>query len=148
MTQPWTVRRPSPSPPCPTSTGWNSRPTRRMERPGSTSRRPSTIRSSSPPGPGPWSPPESRSRSRPRSGLALKHGITCLNTPGTIDSDYRGELKVILANLGPEPFAIESGMRIAQAVLCPVYQISWQEVDSLDATVRGAGGFGSTGTGG
>ena len=84
---------------------------------------------------------------RPRSGLALKHGITCLNTPGTIDSDYRGEVKVILANLGDETFSIEPGMRIAQMVLCPVYQVEWATVDSLDETARGAGGFGSTGTG-
>ena len=83
---------------------------------------------------------------RPRSGLALKHGVTCLNTPGTIDSDYRGEIKVLLANLGREPLAIERGMRIAQLVIAPVAQAEWQPVATLDATVRGAGGFGSTGT--
>jgi len=83
---------------------------------------------------------------RPRSGLALKHGITCLNTPGTIDSDYRGEVMVLLANLGREPVAIERGMRIAQLVIAPVTQATWQSVASLDATVRGGGGFGSTGT--
>jgi dUTP pyrophosphatase len=83
---------------------------------------------------------------RPRSGLALKHGITCLNSPGTIDSDYRGEVKVILANLGEETFVIEPGMRIAQMVLCPVSQLQWETVESLDETSRGAGGFGSTGT--
>jgi dUTP pyrophosphatase len=82
---------------------------------------------------------------RPRSGLALKHGITVPNTPGTIDSDYRGELKVILINLGTEPFAIARGDRIAQLVLAPVVQAQWSEVDALDETGRGAGGFGSTG---
>lgn len=82
---------------------------------------------------------------RPRSGLALKHGITVPNTPGTIDSDYRGELKVILINLGAEPFAIARGDRVAQLVLAPVVQAAWDEVAELDATERGAGGFGSTG---
>jgi dUTP pyrophosphatase len=82
---------------------------------------------------------------RPRSGLALKHGITVPNTPGTIDSDYRGELKVILINHGAEAFAIERGDRIAQLVLAPVTQASWQEVAELDETERGKGGFGSTG---
>jgi dUTP pyrophosphatase len=82
---------------------------------------------------------------RPRSGLALKAGITCLNTPGTIDADYRGELKVILVNLGSEPFVIRRGERIAQMVIAPVVQASWTEVDSLDETARGEGGFGSTG---
>ena len=82
---------------------------------------------------------------RPRSGLALKHGITCLNTPGTIDSDYRGEVKVILANLGSEPFAVVRGERIAQLVPAPVLRATLAEVADLDATTRGAGGFGSTG---
>jgi dUTP pyrophosphatase len=82
---------------------------------------------------------------RPRSGLALKHGITCLNTPGTIDSDYRGEVKVILANLGAEPFPIKRGDRIAQLVPAPVQRAIFAEVASLDETERGAGGFGSTG---
>ena len=82
---------------------------------------------------------------RPRSGLALKHGITVPNTPGTIDSDYRGELKVILINHGADNFAIERGDRIAQLVLAPVLQAAWEEVDELDDTIRGAGGFGSTG---
>ncbi len=82
---------------------------------------------------------------RPRSGLALKHGITCLNTPGTIDSDYRGEVKVILANLGDEDFAIARGDRIAQLVVAPVTQAAMVEVDMLDDTARGIGGFGSTG---
>jgi len=82
---------------------------------------------------------------RPRSGLALKHGITCLNTPGTIDSDYRGEVKVILANLGGEPFEIRRGERIAQLVPAPVLRAAFREVDELGSTERGAGGFGSTG---
>jgi dUTP pyrophosphatase len=82
---------------------------------------------------------------RPRSGLALKHGITVPNTPGTIDSDYRGELKVLLINHGCEPFAIARGDRVAQLVLAPVVQATWDEVAELDATDRGAGGFGSTG---
>ncbi len=82
---------------------------------------------------------------RPRSGLALKHGITCLNTPGTIDSDYRGEVKVILANLGSEPFAVVRGERIAQLVPAPVLTATLDEVDLLDDTARGSGGFGSTG---
>jgi dUTP pyrophosphatase len=82
---------------------------------------------------------------RPRSGLALKHGVTCLNTPGTIDSDYRGEVKVILANLGRDPFPVARGDRIAQLVPAPVQRAVLDEVDSLDDTTRGAGGFGSTG---
>lgn len=82
---------------------------------------------------------------RPRSGLALKHGVTVPNTPGTIDSDYRGELKVIMINLGAETFSIRRGDRVAQLVLAPVTQASWLEVDTLDETARGAGGFGSTG---
>ncbi|MEO0907177.1 MAG: dUTP diphosphatase [Pseudomonadota bacterium] len=82
---------------------------------------------------------------RPRSGLAFKHGITVPNTPGTIDSDYRGELKVLLINHGSEDFAIARGDRVAQLVLAPVVQAAWSEVDELDATQRGAGGFGSTG---
>ena len=84
---------------------------------------------------------------RPRSGLAAKAGITCLNTPGTIDSDYRGEVKVILINLGPEDFTIRRGDRIAQLVIAPVAQAAWQEVEDLDETSRGAAGFGSTGHG-
>jgi len=82
---------------------------------------------------------------RPRSGLALKHGVTCLNTPGTIDSDYRGEVKVILANLGDDNFEIKRGDRIAQLVPAPVQRASFAEVETLDETARGAGGFGSTG---
>src|SRR5688500_661376 len=82
---------------------------------------------------------------RPRSGLALKHGISVPNTPGTIDSDYRGELKVIVVNLGGEAFHIVRGDRIAQLVLAPVTQALWDEVAELDETERGSGGFGSTG---
>ncbi|MGZ3172210.1 MAG: dUTP diphosphatase [Croceibacterium sp.] len=90
-------------------------------------------------------PPGYEIQVRPRSGLALKHGIGVPNTPGTIDSDYRGELKVILINHGGEPFAIHRGDRIAQLVLAPVTQAEWNEVAELDDTARGAGGFGSTG---
>ena len=82
---------------------------------------------------------------RPRSGLALKFGVTCLNSPGTIDSDYRGEVGVILANLGSEPFTVRRGDRIAQLVVAPFSQARLAEIDSLDDTARGAGGFGSTG---
>jgi len=90
-------------------------------------------------------PPGYEVQVRPRSGLALKHGITCLNSPGTIDEDYRGEVKVILANLGDAPFEIARGERIAQLVPAPVQRARFREVDDLDATARGAGGFGSTG---
>ena len=83
---------------------------------------------------------------RPRSGLAYKNGVTVLNTPGTIDSDYRGEVKVILVNFGHEPFAITRGMRIAQRVVAPVTRVAWDIAESLTETRRGAGGFGSTGT--
>jgi dUTP pyrophosphatase len=82
---------------------------------------------------------------RPRSGLALKHGLTCLNTPGTIDSDYRGEVKVLLINLGEETFDITRGMRIAQMVIAPVVQVGVIEITEGSETARGAGGFGSTG---
>ena len=82
---------------------------------------------------------------RPRSGLAFKHGISCLNTPGTIDSDYRGEVKVLLINLGEEPFEITRGMRIAQMVVAPAIQARVNEISQASATARGAGGFGSTG---
>ena len=90
-------------------------------------------------------PPGFEGQVRPRSGLAFKHGVTCLNTPGTIDADYRGEVKVILINHGPEDFIIRRGDRIAQLVIAPVVQARWAEVDSLDDTARGVGGFGSTG---
>jgi dUTP pyrophosphatase len=90
-------------------------------------------------------PPGYEIQVRPRSGLALKHGISVPNTPGTIDSDYRGELKVILINHGTEPFAIHRGDRIAQLVLAPVTLARWDEVAELGETGRGAGGFGSTG---
>lgn len=82
---------------------------------------------------------------RPRSGLALKHGITCLNSPGTIDADYRGEIKIMLINLGGEPFVITRGMRIAQMVVAPYVQVTFAPTDTLPPTERGAGGFGSTG---
>lgn len=82
---------------------------------------------------------------RPRSGLAANHGVTVLNAPGTIDSDYRGELKVALINLGQEPMIITRGMRIAQLILARVERLEWQPVDNLDGTARGEGGFGSTG---
>lgn len=90
-------------------------------------------------------PPGFEGQVRPRSGLAAKSGITCLNTPGTIDADYRGEVKVILINLGEEDVAIRRGDRIAQLVIAPVVRASWTEVEDLDETARGAGGFGSTG---
>lgn len=90
-------------------------------------------------------PPGFEAQVRPRSGLALKSGVTVLNTPGTVDADYRGEVKVILINLGEEDFTIRRGDRIAQLVVAPVVQSVWQEVESLDETARGAGGFGSTG---
>lgn len=92
-------------------------------------------------------PPGYELQIRPRSGLALKHGITLPNTPGTIDEDYRGEIQVIVLNAGQAPFIIARGDRIAQAVLAPVSRAGWQEVESLDETVRSTGGFGSTGTG-
>lgn len=82
---------------------------------------------------------------RPRSGLAFKNGITCLNSPGTIDSDYRGEVKVLLINLGEEPFEITRGMRIAQMIIAPVTQVRVAEITEVSDTARGAGGFGSTG---
>jgi dUTP pyrophosphatase len=90
-------------------------------------------------------PPGHELQIRPRSGLALRHGIVLPNSPATIDEDYRGELQVIVMNAGDAAFVIEPGMRIAQAVLAPVTRAAWQEVDALDATARGAGGFGSTG---
>lgn len=82
---------------------------------------------------------------RPRSGLAIKHGITVLNTPGTVDADYRGELCVILVNLSDQPFEVVPGERIAQMVVARHEQVEWEQVEELDATERGAGGFGSTG---
>lgn len=82
---------------------------------------------------------------RPRSGLALRHGITLPNSPGTIDEDYRGEIQVIVLNTGAEPFVVERGTRIAQAILAPVSRATWMEVESLDSTARDTGGFGSTG---
>jgi dUTP pyrophosphatase len=90
-------------------------------------------------------PPGHELQIRPRSGLALRHGLVLPNSPGTIDEDYRGELQVIVMNAGTEPFTIERGMRIAQAVLAPVRRAAWREVPDLDTTARGEGGFGSTG---
>jgi len=83
---------------------------------------------------------------RPRSGLALKNGITVLNSPGTVDADYRGEIGVVLINLGESPFEVSRGMRIAQMIVAPVNQLVWQEQEELSETERGAGGYGSTGT--
>jgi dUTP pyrophosphatase len=93
-------------------------------------------------------PPDFEAQIRPRSGLALKHGLTVLNSPGTIDADYRGEIQVILINLGQEPFVVVRGSRIAQMIIAPVSRVALVEVDSLTETSRGAGGFGSTGTAG
>jgi dUTP pyrophosphatase len=90
-------------------------------------------------------PPGFEGQVRPRSGLALRAGVTCLNTPGTIDADYRGEVMVILANLGETDFTVRRGDRIAQLLISPVVQATWRETDRLDETARGAGGFGSTG---
>ena len=90
-------------------------------------------------------PPGHELQIRPRSGLALRHGIVLPNSPGTIDEDYRGEVQVIVMNAGTEPFVVERGIRIAQAVLAPVVRARWREVTELDATTRAAGGFGSTG---
>ena len=90
-------------------------------------------------------PPGFEGQVRPRSGLALKRGVTCLNSPGTVDADYRGEVHVILVNLGAEDFVIRRGERIAQLLISPVAQAAWREVECLDETARGAGGFGSTG---
>ncbi len=96
-------------------------------------------------------PPGCEAQVRSRSGLALRHGITVLNSPGTVDADYRGEIGVILANLGDAPFTVTRGMRIAQMVVASVKRLTWRQVDGvgeLPATARGAAGFGSTGTGG
>lgn len=92
-------------------------------------------------------PPGNEGQIRPRSGLAARHGVTVLNSPGTIDADYRGELHVILVNLGAEPFVVHRGMRIAQLVIAPVRQATLIEVSDLDSTARAGGGFGSTGGG-
>ena len=93
-------------------------------------------------------PPGYEGQVRPRSGLALEHGVTVLNAPGTIDADYRGEIGVILANLGDRAFTVTRGMRVAQLVVAPVVRVAWQATDSLPASARGAGGFGSTGVAG
>jgi dUTP pyrophosphatase len=91
--------------------------------------------------------PDFEAQVRPRSGLAFKHGVTVLNAPGTIDADYRGEVQVLLVNLGQEPFTITRGMRIAQMIIAPVLQVEPVEVELVDGTPRAAGGFGSTGLG-
>lgn len=93
-------------------------------------------------------PPGFEAQVRPRSGLALKHGITVLNAPGTVDSDYRGEVGVILINLGSEPFVVERGSRIAQMIVARHDRVTWRAVETLEQSERGAGGFGSTGTAG
>lgn len=93
-------------------------------------------------------PPGFEAQVRPRSGLAAKHGLTVLNSPGTVDADYRGEVGVILANLGDAPFTVTRGLRVAQLVVAPVTTWAWDEVDELAPSDRGDGGFGSTGTGG
>jgi dUTP pyrophosphatase len=90
-------------------------------------------------------PPGYEAQVRPRSGLAIRHGISMVNTPGTIDSDYRGEVQVILINLGQEPFTVRRGERIAQMVIAPVMRVEWEVVDKLPPTARGDGGFGHTG---
>jgi dUTP pyrophosphatase len=90
-------------------------------------------------------PPGFEAQIRPRSGLALRHGVTVLNSPGTIDADYRGEIGVILINLGHEPFTVSRGLRVAQLVIAPVARMDWAEQAELPATGRGTGGFGSTG---
>lgn len=90
-------------------------------------------------------PTGSEAQVRPRSGLALKHGVTVLNAPGTIDADYRGEVGVILINLGQEPYTVTRGSRIAQMIIAPYTQVDWQDVEALEESARGAGGFGSTG---
>lgn len=91
-------------------------------------------------------PPGHEGQVRPRSGLAFRHGVTVLNTPGTVDADYRGELQVILINLGAEPFIVQRGMRIAQIIIAPVQRAALVELDNLNQTKRASGGFGSTGT--
>jgi len=91
-------------------------------------------------------PPGYEAQVRPRSGLALRHGITLLNAPGTIDADYRGEVSVVLVNLGREPYTVRRGDRIAQMIVAPVSRATWRVVDELDATPRGSGGFGHTGS--
>lgn len=90
-------------------------------------------------------PPGTEGQVRPRSGLAIRHGISMVNSPGTIDADYRGEIKVILINYGQEPFTIERGDRVAQLVVGPVCRVAWEQLDALDDTPRGSGGFGHTG---
>ena len=90
-------------------------------------------------------PPGAEAQVRPRSGLAIRHGLSMVNTPGTIDADYRGEIRVILINLGQEPYTVKRGDRIAQLVVAPVFRVDWNVADTLDETARGDGGFGHTG---
>jgi dUTP pyrophosphatase len=131
---------PLPAPASPGSSGFDLRAALEEEtvlRPGERLRVPTGLVLEIPPG---W-----EGQVRPRSGLALRHGIGVVNAPGTIDSDYRGEVAVILINLGEAPFAIQRGDRIAQLVIAPVAAVEWEEADSLDESARGSGGFGSTG---
>ncbi|MFO7974850.1 MAG: dUTP diphosphatase [Candidatus Hydrogenedentota bacterium] len=90
-------------------------------------------------------PPGYEAQIRPRSGLAINHGLSLLNSPGTIDADYRGEIRIIIANLGQDPYTIKRGDRIAQMIIAPVTQVQWDLVNTLESTARGEGGFGSTG---
>jgi dUTP pyrophosphatase len=131
---------PLPAPASPGSSGFDLRAALEEEtvlRPGERLRVPTGLVLEIPPG---W-----EGQVRPRSGLALRHGIGVVNAPGTIDSDYRGEVAVILVNLGEAPFAIQRGDRIAQLVIAPVALVEWEEADSLGESARGSGGFGSTG---
>jgi dUTP pyrophosphatase len=131
---------PLPAPASPGSSGFDLRAALEEEtvlRPGERLRVPTGLVLEIPPG---W-----EGQVRPRSGLALRHGIGVVNAPGTIDSDYRGEVAVILVNLGEAPFAIQRGDRIAQLVIAPVAAVEWEEADALGESARGTGGFGSTG---
>jgi dUTP pyrophosphatase len=131
---------PLPAPASPGSSGFDLRAALTEEtvlRPGERLRVPTGLALEIPPG---W-----EGQVRPRSGLALRHGIGVVNAPGTIDSDYRGEVAVILVNLGEAPFAIQRGDRIAQLVIAPVATVEWEEAEALGESTRGAGGFGSTG---
>jgi dUTP pyrophosphatase len=131
---------PLPAPASPGSSGFDLRAALEEEtvlRPGERLRVPTGLVLEIPPG---W-----EGQVRPRSGLALRHGIGVVNAPGTIDSDYRGEVAVILVNLGEAPFAIQRGDRIAQLVIAPVAAVEWEEADALDESARGSGGFGFTG---
>ncbi|HYG62840.1 MAG TPA: dUTP diphosphatase [Thermoanaerobaculia bacterium] len=133
---------PLPTPASPGSAGFDLRAAVDGElvlRPGERALVPTGLRLEIPPG---W-----EGQVRPRSGLALRHGIGVANAPGTIDSDYRGEVGVILINLGESPFSVNRGDRVAQLVIAPVQRVEWDEVDALEPSARGEGGFGSTGVG-